>query len=141
MSFQSVGPSPRVSPPEGFGGRSPFDIIITTCTLVEFGNGIFPVNTLKQRVDLVRVRTKGRQNLWVTSIITMARAYISDCVVGFTHSSLWVVIGPKSSGADQRIEPAPGVVEPLTDEMSSAIEERPKSARKGFPCSSITILS
>jgi len=42
------------SPPGGFGGRSPFDIIIMTCTLIAFGNGIFPVNAFKQGVSPVR---------------------------------------------------------------------------------------
>lgn len=50
VSFQSAGTSPRTSPPGGFDGRSPFDIMITTCTLMALGNGIFPVNTFEREV-------------------------------------------------------------------------------------------
>jgi hypothetical protein len=43
-----------------------------------------------------------------------------------------------SSGASQRCEPPPVVFE--TEYISSAIEERPKSARHGFPAAVMRIL-
>lgn len=63
VSFQTVGPSPRDSPSGGFCGRTPLDIMITTCVFVESGKGIFPVNTLQQGVDFVRVRMDRVRNL------------------------------------------------------------------------------
>lgn len=58
---------------------------------------------------------------------------MSDCVVGDTHFSSWALIEPTSSGADHRTEPPLAAFEPLAEYMSSAIEERPKSARQGIP--------
>jgi len=68
---------------------------------------------------------------------------MSDCGVGLTLRASSVVVicpVPISSGASQRVEPPPVVVEPLTEQMLSAIEERPKSARHGLPWASIRIL-
>ena len=45
-----------------------------------------------------------------------------------------------SSGADQRTEPPLAAFEPLTEYMSSAIEERPKSARQGIPSALMRML-
>ena len=45
-----------------------------------------------------------------------------------------------SSGADQRTEPPLAAFEPLTEYMSSAIDERPKSARQGIPSALIRML-
>ena len=60
--------------------------------------------------------------------------------MGFTHFSSRAVIEPTSSGADQRTEPPLAAFEPLTEYMSSAIEERPKFARQGIPSPLIRIL-
>jgi len=65
---------------------------------------------------------------------------MSDCVVGFTHFSSRALIEPTSSGADQRTDPPLVAFEPLTEYMSSAIEERPKSVRQGSPDALIRIL-
>lgn len=65
---------------------------------------------------------------------------MSDCVVGLTHLPCSGVTSPISSGAAQRIEPPLGSVEPLTESMPSATEERPKSARHGLPSLSIRML-
>ena len=62
---------------------------------------------------------------------------MSDCVV---HLSFRPVVGPRSSGADQRTESQLAIPEPLIEYMSSATEERPKSARQGFPSLSIRML-
>lgn len=61
-------------------------------------------------------------------------------MVGVTHVSFRAVIEPTSSGADQRTEPPLEAFEPLTEYISSAIEERPKSARQGLPSALIRIL-
>jgi len=62
---------------------------------------------------------------------------MSDCVLGLARLPRSAVA---SSGAAQRIEPPPGLVEPVTENMPSAIEERPKSARQGLPSLLIRIL-
>lgn len=65
---------------------------------------------------------------------------MSDRIVGLTHASFLAVIGPTSSGADQRTDPPLGTSDPLTEYISLAIEERPKSARQGVPWELMMIL-
>jgi hypothetical protein len=77
----------------------------------------------------------------ITSMTTIAREKISDCVVGLTHVSCRAVIDPTSSGADQRTEPPLAAFDRLREHMSSAIEERPKSARQGIPNALIMMLN
>ena len=75
-----------------------------------------------------------------TSIMTIAREYMSERVVGFSHTSPLSVIEPMSSGADQRAEPPLATSHPLTERVSLAMEERPKSAIQGTPCALMKIL-
>ena len=65
---------------------------------------------------------------------------MSERVVGFAHTSPLSVIVPMSSGADQRAEPPLATSHPLTERVSLAIVERPKSARQGTPCALMKIL-
>jgi len=68
---------------------------------------------------------------------------MSDRDVGLTSRPPSVVViwpVPISSGASQRVEPPLVEVEPLAEQMLSAIEERPKSARQGLPWASIRML-
>ena len=65
---------------------------------------------------------------------------MSDRVLGLMDASLLTVIGPKSSGADQRTEAPPATLDPLTEYMSLAMEARPKLARQGTPCALMNTL-
>lgn len=65
---------------------------------------------------------------------------MSDRMPGLTGAFFLVVAEPTSSGADQRSEASPPAFDPLTDCVSLAIEERPKSARQGDPCALMNIL-
>ena len=77
----------------------------------------------------------------VTSIATIASEYTSDFFVCRTTAT---VSGPfsftensKSSGAFQRVEPLLFGVESLNEEMTLAVDESPKSVRRGLPSRSI----
>ena len=71
--------------------------------------------------------------------MTIAREYTSDRMLGLINFFFLAVIGPKSSGADQRTEASPAF-DLLTEYMSLAMEERPKFAMQGIPSALMNIL-
>ena len=77
----------------------------------------------------------------VTSITTIASEYVSDFFVGRMSVTLSRPFGfidnARSSGAFQRVEPLPFGVESLAEETFLAVDESPKSARRGLPLRSI----
>ena len=72
-------------------------------------------------------------------MMTIDSAYTSDSVVG-TGFPLLLVSALRSSGAHQRSVPPLWGVEALTEVAFFVIEERPKSARRGLPFSSMRML-